>query len=98
MRSAALGLIATLALAATPALAVPVWATWTVDNATTATATIPGHTATFTFTGSPTTGGGESASPAVTPALPGIPSGNHPGRVVFFPTANDTIVSTTPAR
>jgi hypothetical protein len=78
-------LAAALAFAAAPAAGVPVWATWTVDNSTTATASLPdGRSA--TFTGFPFSGGSGGGG-TVTPAVPGIPSGDRHPVATIFPNA-----------
>jgi hypothetical protein len=70
---------------AAPAQAVPVWATWTIHDATTATASLPdGRSAAFTgFPFSAGAGGGD----LLVPAVPGLPSGVRPPLLTIFPTA-----------
>jgi hypothetical protein len=74
---------AALALWPLASAAVPIWATWTVDGATTASASLPdGRSATFTgFPFSGGTGGGGTTDPAV----PGIPSGDRQPVLTIFP-------------
>jgi hypothetical protein len=78
--------LAVLAFATAPiaSRAAPIYATWTLDNLTTATGSLPdGRSATFTgFPTAASAGGGGT----VTPALPGIPSGDRPPTLTFFPT------------
>jgi hypothetical protein len=62
--------------------AVPVWATWTLDSATTATASVPdGRNA--AFTGHPTIVNALGFHYVATPAVPGIPSGANAPSLTF---------------
>jgi len=76
---------AALALVPLAANAVPIWGTWTLDSATTSTASLPdGRSATLTgFPVSGGSGGGGTANPPV----PGIPSGQRAPVTTFFTTA-----------
>jgi len=75
-------LFVVLAVAAPSAHATSVWATWTLDNATTATASLPdGRSA--TFTGNPTIVNALGFHYVASPAVPGIPSGANAPSLTF---------------
>lgn len=70
------GLAAVLWLAPLASHAAPIWATWTVDSATTATASLPdGRTA--AFTGRTQFASALGSYAVMSPPMPGIPSGEN---------------------